>query len=82
MFIKLHFRKANRFLQRVKNKSQITNEMDDEGKEAGLIDKPDNDDTDDDQWEYYDDSTTLTDLWQVSKIKSILTCFLVALTPN
>ena len=66
---KIIFRKANRFLQRVKNKNQITNEMDDGGKEAGLIDKPENDDTDDDQWEYYDDSTTLTDLWQVSKLE-------------
>ena len=43
--------------------------MDDGDKEAGLIDKPENDDTDDDQWEYYDDSTTLTDLWQVSKLE-------------
>ena len=29
-------------------------------------DKPENSDTDEEQWEYYDDSTTLSDLWHVS----------------
>ena len=40
--------------------------MDGDNERTSSHDKPDNSDTDEDQWEYYDDSTTLTDLWHVS----------------
>ena len=36
------------------------------GKESGSDDTTENCETDEDQWEYYDDNTTLTDLWSVS----------------
>ena len=35
-------------------------------RETGLDDDTENCETDEDQWEYYDDNITLTDLWSVS----------------
>ena len=40
--------------------------MDGDNERTSSHDNPENSDTDEDQWEYYDDSTTLTDLWHVS----------------
>ena len=60
------FRKANQFIKRVRNKGQVTNKMASGDKETGLDDDTENCETDEDQWEYYDDNTTLTDLWSVS----------------
>ena len=39
----------------------------DGGVGSGTVENPvKSSETDEDQWEYYDDSTTLTDFWQVN----------------
>ena len=45
--------------------------MGDSEKRAVLL-PVDDAETDDDQWEYYDDSTTLCDFWQVSNLSKNL----------
>ena len=40
--------------------------MDGDNERTSSNENPDNTDNDEDQWEYYDDATTLTDLWHVS----------------
>ena len=62
--MKNHFNiqsRTRKILQLVKNSRKA---MGDSEKRAVLL-PVDDAETDDDQWEYYDDSTTLCDFWQV-----------------